>query len=132
MKTSPRLELQTRWPRSQPFQQSSRNGSSPLSSLVKSRFLSAPKLWPAHEHHVRRPDWTELFFDLIFGAAISQLSTPLDADFSFPGIVRYASLLPLVFLGWFGYAAFSSQYALDDLLQRTLTLGRGCLASVVA
>src|SRR5213596_1070169 len=132
MKTSPRLELQTRWPRSQPFQQSSRNGSSPLSSLVKSRFLSAPKLWPAHEHHVRRPDWTELFFDLIFAAAISQLSTPLDADFSFPGIVRYAFLLALVFLAWFGYTAFSTQYAIDDVVQRALTIGQVFLVAVMA
>src|SRR5205814_1218191 len=102
MKTSPRSELQTPRPRSQPFQQSSgfvtggavvAGGGDPGSGKMwheagviaadyslKPRFLSAPKLWPTHEHHVRRPDWTELFFDLIFAAAISQLSTPLDAD----------------------------------------------------
>src|SRR5881398_279768 len=99
---------------------------------LKSRFLSVPKLWPAHEYHVRRPDWTELFFDLIFAAAISQLSTPLDADFSFPGIARYAFLLALVFLAWFGYTAFSTQYAIDDILQRTLTIGQVFLVAVMA
>ncbi len=104
----------------------------PLSLLVKSRFLSVPKLWPAHEHHVRRPDWTELFFDLIFAAAISQLSTPLDADFSFPGIARYAFLLALVFLAWFGYTAFSTQYAVDDVVQRALTIGQVFLVAVMA
>src|SRR5438477_2814489 len=132
MKTSPRSELQTPRPQSQPFQQSSRNGSSTLSLLVKSRLVSAPKLWPAHEHHVRRPDWTELFFDFIFAAAISQLSTPLDADFSFPGIVRYAFLLALVFLAWFGYTAFSTQYAIDDVVQRTLTIGQVFLVAIMA
>src|SRR5438876_6123139 len=132
MKTLPRLELQAPWPRSQPFQQNSRNGSATLSSLIKSRFLSVPKLWPAHEHHVRRPDWTELFFDLIFAAAISQLSTPLDADFSFPGIARYAFLLALVFLAWFGYTAFSTQYAVDDVMQRALTIGQVFLVAVMA
>ncbi len=99
---------------------------------LKWRLLSAPKLWPPHEHHVRRPDWTELLFDLIFAAAISQLSTPLDADFSFPGIVRYAFLLALVFLAWFGYTAFSTQYAIDDILQRTLTIGQVFLVAVMA
>jgi low temperature requirement protein LtrA len=128
----PRLELQAPWPRSQPFQQSNGNGSATLSSLSKSRFLTAPKLWPAHEHHVRRPDWTELFFDLIFAAAISQLSTPLDADFSFPGIVRYTFLLALVFLAWFGYTAFSTQYAIDDVVQRALTIGQVFLVAVMA
>src|SRR5947207_4126838 len=132
MKTLPRLELQAPWPRSQPFQQNSRNGSSTLSSLVKSRFLSLRKLWPAHEHYVRRPDWTELFFDLIFAATISQLSTPLDTDFSFPGIARYAFLLALVFLAWFGYTAFSTQYAIDDVVQRALTIGQVFLVAVMA
>src|SRR5204863_6687967 len=27
------------------------------------RFFSAPKLWPAHEQHVRRVGWIELFYD---------------------------------------------------------------------
>src|SRR5436190_901871 len=132
MKTSRRLELQTPLPQSQPFRQNSRSGSSPLSSLVKSRFLSVPKLWPAHEHHVRRPDWTELFFDLIFAAAISRLSTPLDADFSLPGILRYAFLLALIFFAWFGYTAFSTQYAVDDVVQRALTIGQVFLVAVMA
>lgn len=103
-----------------------------MTSLVKSRFLSEPKLWPAHERHVRRPDWTELFFDLIFAAAISQLSTPLDTDFSFAGILRYAFLLALVFLAWFGYTAFSTQYAIDDVAQRALTIGQVFLVAVMA
>ena len=99
---------------------------------LKWRLLSAPKLWPPHEHHVRRPDWTELLFDLIFAAAISQLSTPLEADFSFHGIVRYAFLLALVFLAWFGYTAFSTQYAIDDVVQRALTIGQVFLVAVMA
>ena len=147
----PRLELQTPWPRSQPFQQNSgfvtgaavvTGGGDPGSGKMRheagvnaagysftSRFLSAPKLWPAHEHHVRRPDWTELFFDLIFAAAISQLSVPLDADFSFSGILRYAFLLALIFFAWFGYTMFSTQYAVDDILQRALTIPRRCFWS---
>jgi len=35
------------------------------------RVLSAPRVCPAHERHVRRPGWTELFFDLVFAAAIA-------------------------------------------------------------
>ncbi|MEP6685786.1 MAG: low temperature requirement protein A [Verrucomicrobiota bacterium] len=99
---------------------------------VKSRLIGQPKLWPAHEHHVRRPDWTELFFDLVFAAAISQLSTPLSTDFSLPGVLRYAFLLALVFLAWFGYTTFSTQYAIDDLVQRGLTIAQVFLVAVMA
>ena len=144
MKTSPRLELQTPWPRSQGDSVVA-GGGDPGSGKMRheagvnaagysftSRLLSAPKLWPAHEHHVRRPDWTELFFDLIFAAAISQLSVPLDADFSFSGILRYAFLLALIFFAWFGYTMFSTQYAVDDILQRALTIAQVFLVAVMA
>jgi low temperature requirement protein LtrA len=89
-------------------------------------------LWPPHEHHLRRPDWTELFFDLIFAAAISQLSTPLGADFSLHAVVRYTFLLALVFLAWFGYTGFSTQYAIDDVLQRGLAIAQVFLVAVMA
>ena len=78
-----------------------------------SRLFCASKTCLAHERHVRRPGWTELFFDLVFAAAIAQLSAPLDHDYSFFGIGRFAFLLALVFLAWFGYTAFATQLAVE-------------------
>jgi hypothetical protein len=62
--------------------------------------FSTPKICTAQERHVRRPGWTDLFFDLVFAAAIAQLSAPLDHDYSLYGIARFAFLLTLVFLAW--------------------------------
>src|SRR5947207_12498881 len=123
MKTSPRLELRAPSPRLDNF---GRNSSKPfpISTLIKSRFFSAPKLWPADEQHIRRPGWTELFYDLVFAAAIGQLSTPLGADYSLHGVVHYAFLLALVFLAWLGYTTFSTQFAVDDVLQRVLIVAQ--------
>jgi low temperature requirement protein LtrA len=94
--------------------------------------LSAAKLWPAHERNVRHAGWTELFYDLLFAAAISQLSTPLGADYSFQGVARYAFLLALIFLAWLGYAKFSTQFAVDDMLQRALIVAQVFLVAVMA
>ena len=33
----------------------------------------APQVCSMHERHARRPGWTDLFFDLVFAAAIAQL-----------------------------------------------------------
>jgi low temperature requirement protein LtrA len=99
---------------------------------TKAWIFSAPALWPVNEHHVRRPGWTELFFDLVFAAAISQLSTPLGADYSVQGIVKYAFLLALVFLAWFGFTVFSTQFALDDPFQRALIVAQVFLVAVMA
>lgn len=53
----------------------------------------APQVCSSHERHARRPGWTDLFFDLVFAAAIAQLSAPLDHDYSLYGIARFAFLL---------------------------------------
>src|SRR5438874_12418176 len=131
MKTSPRSERPAPAPRSNNVGRNS-SESFPISPLIKSRFFSAPKLWPADERHVRRPGWTELFYDLVFAAAISQLSTPLEADYSLHGVVHYAFLLALIFLAWLGYTTFSTQVAVDDVLQRVLIVAQVFFVAVMA
>ena len=96
------------------------------------RLFSAPQACPANERHVRRPSWTDLFFDLVFAAAIAQLSAPLDHDYSLYGIARFAFLLTLVFLAWFGYTAFSTQFAVDDVVERVLIVAQVFLVAVMA
>src|SRR5438477_7884 len=131
MKTSPKSERPAPSRRLDNFGRTS-SESFPISTLIKSRFFSAPKLWPADEQHVRRPGWTELFYDLVFAAAISQLSAPLEADYSLHGVVRYAFLLALVFLAWLGYTTFSTQFAVDDVLQRVLIVAQVFFVAVMA
>ena len=97
-----------------------------------SRLFCAPKACPANERHVRRPTWTDLFFDLVFAAAIAQLSAPLDHDYSLYGIARFAFLLALVFLAWFGYTAFSTQFGVDDVVERVLIVEKVFLVAVMA
>jgi low temperature requirement protein LtrA len=106
--------------------------SSSIVATIMSRLFSAPQICPAHERHVRRPGWTELFFDLVFAAAIAQLSAPLDHDYSIFGIVRFTFLLALVFLAWFGYTAFATQFAVDDAVQRALIVVQIFFVAVMA
>lgn len=73
-----------------------------------------------------------MFYDLVFAAAISQLSTPFEHDYSLQGVMRYAFLLLLVFLAWLGYTRFSTQFAVDDLLQRILIVAQVFLVAVMA
>ena len=96
------------------------------------RLFNARTICPLHERHVRRPSWTELFFDLVFAAAIAQLSAPLGDDYSIYGIARFAFLLALVFLAWFGYTAFATQFAVDDVVQRALLVVQIFLVAVMA
>jgi low temperature requirement protein LtrA len=99
---------------------------------LASRIFTAPKICSVHERHVRRPGWTELFFDLVFAAAIAQLSEPLSHDYSLYGIARFAFSLALVFLAWFGYTTFSTQFAVDDVVERALIVAQVFLVAVMA
>src|SRR5205814_7128146 len=63
---------------------------------------------------------------------IAQLSAPLDSDYSRYGVARFAFLLALVFLAWFGYTAFSTQFAVDDVVERVLIVAQVFLVAVMA
>ena len=101
-------------------------------ATVSPLYFDAPQVCSIHERHARRPGWTDLFFDLVFAAAIAQLSAPLDHDYSLYGIARFAFLLTLVFLAWFGYTTFSTQFAVDDVVERVLIVAQVFLVAVMA
>jgi low temperature requirement protein LtrA len=70
----------------------------------------------------RKVTWLELFFDLVFVAAVSQVAAPLRDDYSLAGVVRFTILFVLVWWAWTGHAVFSTRFDSDDGVQRALTL----------
>jgi low temperature requirement protein LtrA len=76
----------------------------------------------AGERHDRRVTWLELFFDLVFAAAVAQVASPLRADYSADGLLRFTILFILIWWAWTGHAVFSTRFDTDDGVQRGLTL----------
>jgi low temperature requirement protein LtrA len=70
----------------------------------------------------RKVTWLELFFDLVFVAAVAQVAGPLRDDYSFAGIIRFTPLFILICWAWTGHAVFSTRFDTDDVVQRALTL----------
>lgn len=66
--------------------------------------------------------WVELFFDLVFVAAVSQIAAPLVAHYSFHELGRYAFLLLVVWWAWHGYAVYATRFDTDDAVERVSTL----------
>ena len=69
----------------------------------------------------RKVTWLELFFDLIFVAAVAQVAEPLRHDYSLGELVRFAPLLVLIWWAWIGHTFFSTRFDSDDAVQRGLT-----------
>ncbi len=80
----------------------------------------------------RKVTWLELFFDLAFVAAVAQVGTPLAADYSLDGLLRYGFLFLLIWWAWNGHSTFSTRFDTDDVVQRVLTLVQIFVVAVMA
>jgi low temperature requirement protein LtrA len=69
----------------------------------------------------RKVTWLELFFDLIFVAAVAQVAEPLRHDYSLAELARLTPLLMLIWWAWTGHTFFSTRFDTDDGVQRALT-----------
>jgi low temperature requirement protein LtrA len=77
---------------------------------------------PASTSADRKVTWLELFFDLVFVAAVAQVAEPLREHFTLGELTRFTPLFLLIWWAWTGRAVFSTRFETDDLLQRALTL----------
>jgi low temperature requirement protein LtrA len=87
------------------------------------------------EHGVeagRKVTWLELFFDLVFVAAVAQVGSHLRDDYSIAGLLRFALLFALIWWAWLGHTTFSTRFDTDDLVQRALTALQLFLVAVMA
>jgi low temperature requirement protein LtrA len=76
----------------------------------------------ANAEPTRKVTWLELFFDLIFVAAVAQVATPLSTEYSWTGVLRFSFLFLLIWWAWLGHTLFSTRFDTDDAVQRGLTL----------
>src|SRR5262249_35715853 len=73
------------------------------------------------EHSGRKVTWLELFFDLIFVAALAHGAGPPRHDYSFAELARFTPLFVLIWWAWIGHTFFSTRFDTDDGIQRGLT-----------
>jgi len=97
------------------------------------RLIQPPRLRSEHGIEAgRRVTWLELFFDLVFVAAVAQVGTHLRDDYSLSGLLRFTFLFLLIWWAWLGHTTFSTRFDTDDLVQRLLTWLQMFLVAVMA
>ena len=86
------------------------------------RIWSPPQLFSAvySGHEERKVGWLELFYDLIYVAAIIQLGNVLSKDVSWMGAARFAFLFVLVWWAWTGTMFYYNRFVTDDALHRVI------------
>ena len=89
-----------------------------MTSLVR----PVPLHYVAGVNPARKVTWLELFFDLVFVAAVAQVGEPLREDLSAASLARFTVLFVLIWWAWIGASVFATRFHTDDLWQRGLTL----------
>ena len=80
----------------------------------------------------RRATWLELFFDLVFVAAVGQLANALSAHPTFPRFLGFVALFVPVWWLWMGFTFYANRFDTDDLPYRLLTLLAMFLVAVLS
>jgi low temperature requirement protein LtrA len=91
--------------------------------MLKKGLIKPPTLRSANTAEVERhATWLELFYDLVFVAALSQLANGLSADYSPTGFFQFAMIFIPVWWAWAGHTFYLSRFDTEDLLHRLLTM----------
>ncbi len=89
-------------------------------SMASVRWLS-PTLHTAHAgEHERKVTWLELFYDLVYVAAIIQLGNTLSNEVSWGGFLRFVALFIPIWWSWTGITFYVNRFIVDDLVHRLL------------
>jgi low temperature requirement protein LtrA len=94
-----------------------------------------PRLISRRSPDQRTVDWLELFYDLIYVAALIELGQTLVGDLSLRGIGRFVALFTLLWWAWVGTTFLMNRIDVDDLAHRWLMVSQmfaiGVLAVIV-
>lgn len=85
-------------------------------------WLQPPRLWVGDDagSEPRRATWLELFYDLVFVVAVSQLSHKLSGDVTLSGFTGFVALFIPVWWAWIGTTFYANRFDSDDLVRRIL------------
>jgi low temperature requirement protein LtrA len=82
-------------------------------------WLQPPRLRTQAEAEVERHATAyELFFDLVFVAAVSQVATALSHELTPAGFARFAGLFVPIVWAWAGYAFYANRFDGEDVAYR--------------
>ncbi len=91
--------------------------------MLRKGLIRPPRLrTAAGEASERHATWLELFYDLVFVAAVSQLAGNLHRDYSPTGLLHFSILFVPVWWAWVGHTFYLTRFDSDDLVHRLITM----------
>ncbi|HEY1238046.1 MAG TPA: low temperature requirement protein A [Solirubrobacterales bacterium] len=95
--------------------------------------LEPPRLRTAEDPGAERhATWYELFFDLVFAAAVIELATALADDPTSAVFARFAALFFAISWAWAGFAVYANRFDTDDLVYRLIKAAAAFAIAAIA
>jgi inward rectifier potassium channel len=91
---------------------------------MRSRWFHRPVFHTGITGIEKRTGWLELFFDLVFVAALIQLGNGLTRGFSFEHVAVFALVFSVLWITWTGFSSYSNRYTVDDFVHRMLVFAQ--------
>lgn len=82
--------------------------------------MSPPRLHRSSQGDERKVTWLELFYDLVYVAALIQLGNLLSENVNIPGVLRFIVLFVPIWWAWTGITFYMNRFVVDDLWHRML------------
>lgn len=98
---------------------------------MKFAALAPPRLRTVEESE-RTATWLELFYDLVFVAAVAMMGTRIVHDTSWTGVLSYLASFALVWWLWASHTFYADRYDTDDLVYRLLAGAQMVAVAVIA
>ena len=101
--------------------------------MPRLELFKPPRLRSGKEAEIERHvTWLELFYDLIFVAAVAQLARSLSDDYSWSGILRFIVIFVPVWWAWVGHTFYLTRFDTEDVGHRLLTMAQMAAAASLA
>lgn len=99
---------------------------------ARSRWFHRALLWTPRPGHERKLGWLELFYDLVYVAALVQLGTALASHVSLYGALAFAGLMVPLWFTWTGFTFYNNRFLVDDAVHRLLVFAQMLAIGAVA
>ncbi|PZV08608.1 MAG: low temperature requirement protein A [Leptolyngbya sp.] len=83
-------------------------------------WMQPPRLRGGEDDEARRATWLELFYDLVFVVAVSQVAHNLSQDVSLTGFVGFVALFVPLWWAWIGATLYANRFDTDTVIRRVL------------
>jgi len=102
--------------------------------MMANGLIRAPRLRrQVRGEETRHATWLELFFDLIYVVAVTQVSRRLTHGVHFTGLISFTALFLPIWWSWIGTTFYATRFvAADDLIYRALTVVQMCAIAALA